>query len=116
MTWSRTRARCSCKFGVKKFQREQLRNLKYHGCQKLQCNPCAADAKDRARELRKKLQSSKRKCTCRFRIHAGKCPLIPVIFGEKRWPGSDGAISAEDRKFLDELNPPPDWWGKVRGR
>ena len=62
-------------------------------------------------------------------MRQAKCPLTPVLFGEKRWPSSDGEISADDRKFLDELNLveifssriallksiPHAWRGSIRG-
>ena len=105
---------CSGKFGVNKFGTSEA---KYFNCKrrtKLQCLQCDASAEARVRMLRKQLQQSKRKCTCHCRIHQQKCPLTPVVFGEKRWPGSDGAISTDDRKFLDALNPP--WWNRAWGR
>ena len=107
---------CSCKFGVNKFDKYALQNFNFHRRLKLQCLQCDGAAEERVRKLRKQLQKSKRKCTCHCRIHQQKCPLTPVIFGERRWPGSDGAISADDRKFLDELNPPPAWWKKAWSR
>ena len=108
---------CACKFGAHKFNRDLLKNYKYHERpKKLQCMQCVANAEERVRQLQKQLQKSKRKCNCHSRIHQEKCPLTPVIFGEKRWPGSDGAISADDRKFLDELRPTPAWWSKAWGR
>ena len=106
---------CACEFGAHKINKNQLHHFKYHQRKKLRCMQCAAAAEERVRQLHKQLRKSKRKCTCHCRIHQKKCPLTPVIFGEMRWPGSDGAISADDRKFLDELNPPPDWWRKAWG-
>ena len=44
-----------------------------------------------------------------------QCPLSPVIVGGRRWPSSDGAISAHDRKFVDELNPAPASWEQAWG-
>ena len=107
---------CRCKFGAQKFNRNLLWHHKYDGRKKPQCMQCVANAEKRMLQLRKLLQNSKRKCNCQCRIHREKCPLTPVIFGERRWPGSDGAISADDRKFLDELQPPPPWWSKAWGR
>ena len=107
---------CACKFGARRFNRHQLRHFKYHQRQKLICMQCTAAAEERVQQLRGQLRKSNRKCTCHCRMHKKKCPLDPVIFGERRWPGSDGAISADDRKFLDELNPPPTWWSKAWGR
>ena len=98
------------------FDKHHLENYKYHRRKKLQCKQCVAGEEERARQLRRQLQQSKRKCNCHSRIHQAKCPLTPVIFGEKRWPGSDGAITADDRKFLDGLQPSPTWWSKAWGR
>ena len=107
---------CACRFGAQKFDRDLLHNYKHHDRKKLQCMRCAAGAEERVRQLRKQLQKSKRTCKCQCRIHQEKCPLTPVIFWGKRWPGTHGAISADDRKFLDELNPLPAWWNKAWGR
>ena len=59
---------------------------------------------------------SKRFCKCHCPIHKDKCPLTPCIFGEKRWPGSDGYITEAEKKFLDSLNPRPTWWTKAWGK
>ena len=115
---------CAREFGASKFNQNQLHHFKYHQRKKLRCLQCDAAAEERVRQLREQLRKSKRTCTryCRKHqegncsMHHPKCPLTPVIFGERRWPGSDGAISADDRKFLDELNPPPAWWSKAWGR
>ena len=98
------------------FNQIQFNNHKNQNRKKLQCMQCVASTEERVRQLRKQMQKSKRRCKCHCRIHREKCPLTPVIFGEKRWPGSDGAISADDRKFLDELNPIQEWWSKAWGR
>ena len=108
---------CQCELGAHRLNKTLLRNYKKpERNNKLQCKQCAALVEERLRRLRLALQQSKRKCKCFCRIHQSKCPLTPVVFGERRWPGSDGAISVDDRKFLDALNPPPDWWSKVWGR
>ena len=107
---------CACSYGARRFQKIQLDNHKNHNRKKLQCMQCVAGAEERVRQLRKQMQKSKRRCKCHCLIHQEKCPLTPVIFGEKRWPGSDGAISADDRKFLDKLNPIPEWWSKAWGQ
>ena len=115
---------CAREFGAKKINQNQLHHFKYHQRKKLRCMQCVDATVDRVRQLREQLRKSKRKCTqyCRERqggncgMHHRKCPLTPQIFGERRWPGSDGAISADDRKFLDEQNPPPAWWSRAWGR
>ena len=107
---------CQRDLGAQKFNRQLLKNYKHHKRSKLECTSCASVTAERVRRLRRLLQQSTRKCRCFCRIHQSKCPLTPVIFGEKRWPGSDGAISAGDRKFLDALHPPPAWWSKAWGR
>ena len=108
--------RCRCDLGAGKFDNSRIQNHKYHEYERLECTECTTATTKRVRQLRKSLQRSNRICRCQCRIHQSKCPLTPVIFGEKRWPGSDGAISADDRKFLDELNPQPRWWAKAWGR
>ena len=55
-------------------------------------------------------------CACKRMLHKDKCPPSLCYFGEKRWPRGDGAISKEDRKFLDNLNPRPVWWATAYGR
>ena len=107
---------CAGRFGAHRFGKDSLKDWKYHLRQKLICQVCVAQSEERVRMLRQRLQKSKRKCTCQCPIHREKCPLTPVLFGEKRWPGSDGAVSAEDRQFLDSLHPAPDFWAKAWGR
>ena len=115
-TCTHTRARRMAAPRVQKIDAGQLRNHKNYNREKLQCKQCHADGLQRVEQLRRALTRSKRVCKCFCRIHSQKCPLTPVIFGEKRWPGSDGAISADDRKWLDAQNPPPSWWSKAWGR
>ena len=74
---------------------------------------------ERINTLKQNLEKSTRKCNlkiCGCPIHRSKCPLSPVCFNEKRWPGSDGFISSEDRHFLDSLRPAPQWWNRAWGR
>ena len=107
---------CKCEFGAKKFDATLLHHYRHHSRQKLECKECAAAAEKRVKELRGKLKGSKRICKCFCPIHQLKCPLTPVVYNEKRWPGSDTGITAEDRSFLDGLNPQPAWWRKAWGR
>ena len=107
---------CKCELGAKKFDQILLKHYKHHDRQKLECKQCAADCKERVRDLQRKLRTSKRVCKCHSLFHSQTCPLFPAIYGEKRWPGSDGAISHRDRQFLDALNPRPSWWSKAWGR
>ena len=108
--------RCRRDLGVGKFDNGQIQNFKYHAYERLECTECSEQTTKILRELHKQMQGSNRICRCQCRIHQNKCPLTPIIFGEKRWPGSDGAISADDRKFFDELNPQPRWWTRAWGR
>ena len=57
-----------------------------------------------------------RLCKCHGPIHRQSCPLSPVLYNERRWPGSDGWISADDRQFLDSLRPQPKGWTDAWGR
>ena len=79
--------KCACRFGAHRFNRDLLKHHKHHQRKKLECKLCVAGAEERVRLLRKALQKSKRKCKCHGRIHQEMCPLTPVVFGEKRWPG-----------------------------
>ena len=108
----------SCKrdYGCKKFDKLSVKNFKVRTYMKLVCVQCTDEKDARIRELKNRMQRSKRRWTCRCPVHKEKCPLTPVVFGEKRWPGSDGAISAEDNNFLDSLDPTPTWWNKAWGR
>ena len=97
---------CKKQWGTKKFDRVT----------KIQCIHCDIDRETRVRELQQRMKGSRRKCTCWSPIHAARCPLTATAFMEQRWPGSDGAISEEDRNFLDALQPLPTWWKKAWGR
>ena len=107
---------CQCNLGAQKFEQRLLDNYKRHKSTKLRCKQCASAAEARLQQLRRQLQKSTRRCKCYCLFHRDKCPLTPVIFGEMRWPGSDGFISADDRRYLDECDPPPAWWTKAWGR
>ena len=65
---------------------------------------------ERARELQTKLKASRMRCKCGCLFHKDRCPLVPVQFGERRWPGKDKGIGEDDRRFLDSLHPRPKWW------
>ena len=60
--------------------------------------------------LEAKFKRSKRFCKCGKLFHLEGCPLSPVIYNERRWPGSDGYISWEENKFLSQLKKKPDWF------
>ena len=107
---------CKEKLGMKRFGVDALKHFKYHGRTKLQCNTCVAAVARRVQELQAELRKSKRICRCFCLLHKERCPLSPSYAGEKRWPGSDGFISAADRQFLDGLRPWPKWWSKGWGR
>ena len=106
---------CQKEGGYKAFDPDLMHHYKVHGRQKLLCRTCFANLAEKTKELQKKLRKSKRVCNCFSLVHRSKCPLEPCYYGEKRWPGSDGHISAEDRDVLDNLRPPPDWWATARG-
>ena len=107
---------CQKKGGWKAFDSELMRNVKAHGRRKLLCKTCVPQLATKTKELRRKLQKSKRVCNCSCPIHRDKCLLSPCRFHDTSWPGSDGYISAEERTFLDNLNPEPEWWAKAWGR
>ena len=107
---------CDKALGAKQFGTNILDDFKNHGRSKLVCNSCVAITTAKEKALKAQLQKSKRVCKCLCPIHKEKCPLAPVCYGERRWPGSDGYISKEDREFLDKLNPRPQWWSRAWGR
>ena len=107
---------CHMSYGWKKFDKETMHNFKTHGRKKLQCTECVVRINTKTQTLREALKKSKRFCKCHCLIHKEKCPLSPCFFGEKRWPGSDGYITEQDKKFLDSLNPRPTWWTKAWGK
>ena len=107
---------CKETFGMKYFDVKALNNFKYNERSKLQCLTCAAADKNKMQDLQTALKKSKRFCKCFCPMHKERCPLSPCYAGAKRWPGSDGFISAAERAFLDELNPRPKWWSTAWGR
>ena len=107
---------CPTKGGWKIFDQSLIHNFKTNDREKLLCKSCVAQKAERIKQLQKKLRQSKRRCTCGCPIHRPKCPLSPVVYDERRWPGSDGYISSDDRQFLDSLRPRPQWWTDAWGR
>ena len=107
---------CEIQAGSSKFDKVCLQNFNHQSRSKLICISCSAKAKARERTLKDRLRQSKRICKCFGKIHQEKCPLTPVYYGDRRWPGSDGYISLEDRLFLDGLNPMLSWWSRAWGR
>ena len=98
---------CKETFGMKYFNVDTLRDVKYHERSTLECLTCAAAVKNTMQGLQTALKKSKRFCKCFCPLHKESCPLSACYAGEERCPGSDGFISAAERAFLDELNPRP---------
>ena len=118
-----TCTRCHRSSGWKLFDPGQMKNYKYHQQPKLQCKGCVCLVNTRMKCLQERIKESKRICKCHCSIHKDKCPLSPCLYNERRWPGSDVCpktrkqyISADDRAFLDGLNPKPAWWRKAGGK
>ena len=107
---------CGESLGTARFDQQQLKDLKFHGRQKLQCKVCTASQLARISALQKALQKSKVRCKCFQVFHSERCPLSPAYYGQKKWPGCDGHVTQLDRNFLDGLNPRPKWWNKALGR
>ena len=103
---------CQDKGGFKLFDQKLVEHFKYDDRQKLLCKLCVAKVK----ELQHKFKSSKRFCKCFCPIHRQSCPLSPCYFNERRWPGSDGCITEDEKEFLEKLDPTPGWWQKAWGR
>ena len=100
-----------------------MHHYKHDQRPKLERKECVSLVKSKITCLKERMKESKRICNCHCLIHKEKCPLSPCIYNERRWPGSDVCprtrkqyISAEDRAFLDGLNPKPAWWKKARGK
>ena len=105
--------RCHHDFGSKRFERVLLEHFRYHNHQKLICLACTREDNKRERALHGQFKGSKIFCKCGCPIHSERCPLSPCYSGERRWPGCDGFISAEDRFFLDKFRPAPQSWKKA---
>ena len=118
-----TCSRCHRSAGWKLFDPAQVHNYKHHQRSKLECKECVCLVKSKINCLKERIKESKRICNCHCLVHKEKCPLSPCLYNERRWPGSDACpktrkqyISADDRTFLDSLNPKPDWWMKAWGK
>jgi hypothetical protein len=113
---------CSQSLGAKRFDHNMLHNHEHGGRNKVLCLLCASAITAKEQALYHNFSSMKKAkkcqwfCKCFKLLHDQRCPLSPAYFGEKRWPGGDSAISEEDRKFLDGLNPRPVWWATAYGR
>ena len=108
--------RCAREFGTTRFDKQVLKDLRDHGRSMLTCKECSTARAAREKALHAQLRKSKRVCKCFCLYHKDACPLSPCVYGEKRWPGSDGHITADDRAFLDNLRPRPAWWLKAWGK
>ena len=102
--------RCKNEKGTRHFDKKQLKHFKYEERNKLICTACEKKDIERVRELQTKLKASRMRCKCGCLFHKDRCPLVPVQFGERRWPGKDTGIGEDDRRFLDSLHPKPKWW------
>ena len=107
---------CSETFGAAQIDSKSFVNFKSHGRRTLTCSNCMNARKIHVMSLKSILSKSTRKCTCLCPFHKALCPLTPCTLGEKRWPGSDGFISLEDKNFLESLQPKPPWWQAAWGR
>ena len=113
---------CKKSWGYLKYDRHMRNNFKDHGRSRIVCTTCTKETDEKVKLLRKRFKLSKRWCKCNCPIHQEKCPLAPVYYKEKRWPGSDIAtdgqmyITEADYRFLEALKPRPDWWSKALGK
>ena len=105
--------RCRKEIGSGRFDKKLLENFKNLDRRKLICLACTKECDEKTRLLHCQFKESKIYCECGCLIHREHCPLVPRYYGERKWPGCDGCISAEDRIFLDELRPAPLWWRKA---
>ena len=104
---------CSEELGSTKFNGVSLKHFKYNAQRQLACKTCEETEAGRLKGLQKELRKSKAFCNCSCQMHTERCHLSPRFCGERRWFGSDGFITPDDRKFLDQLNPRPVWWSKA---
>ena len=104
---------CGEVFGASKFNAKAVNNFKYNERRQPACKTCEEAEAGRLKRLQNELRKSKVFCNCSCHMHTERCRLSPRYFGERRWPGSDGFITADDRKFLDQLKPKPVWWSKA---
>ena len=106
---------CAREMGSARFDVVSFQHFRDHGRRTLTCKDCKTARAEREKRLRLQLRGSKRVCKCFCPFHKDMCPLTPCIYGERRWPGSDGHISEAERNFLDALHPVPAWWAKAWG-
>ena len=94
--------------GHTKFAAKDLNNWKTRGCKgKLACSDC----KTRKQEIDHKLKlRGAWTCTCpgtglqrTHLLNNEKCKLFPTTAGEKRWPGKNKGVSAEDFAFWTKV-------------
>ena len=107
---------CQKQMGFARFDKSSIRHFKHDGRQSLTCKDCATARTAREKALQAQLRKSKWVCKCFCLYHKERCPLSPCCYGERRWPGGDGYITEEDKRFLDSLRPVPAWWLKAWGR
>ena len=107
---------CHETYGSKFFGRQDKYHSNEHHNKKLLCTKCQTESHMKVRHLKHKMTQSQRRCKCYCPIHQDRCPLSPFVYGDRRWPGSDGYISATEREWLDKLKPVPDWWSRAWGR
>ena len=102
-----TCAECGDK-GHMKFRRDALKNDKRRGQRSdLVCLDCA----DRHKEIEGTLKDKKAiRCTCggkqSNRVHIfsnEKCSLFQRFAGERRWPGSNMGVTADDFQFCERM-------------
>ena len=102
---------CECKCRVFVFMLSSLVNQQVNRSISM---ACTKESDDKQTFLQQAFKRSKIYCKCGCPIHREKCPLVPRYAGERRWPGCDGCISAEDCTFLNQLQPQPEWWRKAK--
>ena len=108
--------RCKQQLGGKKFDSLMLRHFEHDHQPKLVCKECTSREANQLKELQTKLKMSQRRCNCHRPLHDPRCPLGSFYHGERRWPGSDGYITIQERICFDNLNPNPPWWRAAWGR
>ena len=77
---------CQHQLGNKKFDKNALKDYKYHGRERLVCTNCNEINAQRGKLLHSRFRASKVYCKCFCPMHRDRCPLVRVS-PRQPWPG-----------------------------
>ena len=69
---------CQHQLGNKKFNKQMLKDYKYHGRKRLVCTKCNEISAQRGKLLQSRFRASKVYCKCFCPMHRDRCPLVRV--------------------------------------